>query len=305
MKDSNREALLITKGRDIPSLSGSIIWAKGIERQLGEYMKKVENVLGKGWQLYAQGQQLEKENLAFRKQLDTRALFQQWVREETARKPVGGKIFEIKRNKLRGNQLELEVNFDPKSIAVFKDVRNLVWLGFSVPIQIQNIAKDSKRVYPFAVSLDETLRIYRKTLVRVEQNPQISILVSNYHGHIQTLVAKGTQLRWEYFTAITASENRQAMFVRDLATAVTTFQEKTFLALQYCQAIDASVGELSTIDYDHKSMSECLAAIQTNVDKLNFESLANLEHWNINLSARIENALLERLTEAVKVYLIH
>jgi dynein heavy chain 1, cytosolic len=295
---------VVTKIRDIPALSGSIIWAKGIERQLGEYMKKVENVLGKGWNLYAQGQQLEREDVAFRKQLDTKSMFQQWVREETLRKPVGGKIFVIKRNKLRGNQLELEINFDPKSIAVFKDVRNLIWLGFSVPIQIQNIAKDSKRVYPFAVSLDETLRIYRKTLVRVDQNPQISILVANYHAAIQTLIAKGTQLRWEYFTGISVTENRQAAFVRDLATAVTTFQEKTFSALQYCQAIDVSVGQLSTINYDQKLFAGCLDSIQANVDKLNFESLANLEQWNLGLDARIERALLERLTVAIQVFIL-
>jgi dynein heavy chain 1 len=245
-------------------------------------MKKVENVLGKGWNLYAQGQQLEREDVAFRKQLDTKSMFQQWVREETCRKPVGGKIFAIKRNKLRGNQLELEINF-------------------SVPIQIQNIAKDSKRVYPFAVSLDETLRIYRKTLVRVDQNPQISILVANYHAAIQTLIAKGTQLRWEYFTGISVTENRQAAFVRDLATAVTTFQEKTFSALHYCQAIDVSVGQLSTVKYDHKLFVECLDSIQANVDKLNFEALSHLEQWNIGLDARIENVLLERLTVAIQV----
>ena len=32
---------------DLPPTSGSIIWAKQVERQLNTYMKRVEDVLGK------------------------------------------------------------------------------------------------------------------------------------------------------------------------------------------------------------------------------------------------------------------
>ena len=34
--------------RDLPPVSGSIIWAKQIDRQLSAYMRRVEDVLGKG-----------------------------------------------------------------------------------------------------------------------------------------------------------------------------------------------------------------------------------------------------------------
>ena len=34
--------------RDLPAISGAIIWARQIERQLGLYMNRVEDVLGKG-----------------------------------------------------------------------------------------------------------------------------------------------------------------------------------------------------------------------------------------------------------------
>jgi len=35
--------------RDIPPIAGAITWARQIERQLQTYMKRVEDVLGKGW----------------------------------------------------------------------------------------------------------------------------------------------------------------------------------------------------------------------------------------------------------------
>ena len=56
--------------RDLPPISGAIIWARQIDWQLQTYMKRVENVLGKGWELYAEGQKLQSESQAFRKKLE-------------------------------------------------------------------------------------------------------------------------------------------------------------------------------------------------------------------------------------------
>jgi hypothetical protein len=39
-------------------------WARQIEQQLLTYMKRVEDVLGKGWELYAKGQKLQSESTA-------------------------------------------------------------------------------------------------------------------------------------------------------------------------------------------------------------------------------------------------
>ena len=61
--------------RDLPPIAGAIIWARQIERQLQTYMKRVEDVLGKGWEHYAEGQKLQSESNAFRKKLDTRPVF--------------------------------------------------------------------------------------------------------------------------------------------------------------------------------------------------------------------------------------
>eukprot|EP01065_Artemidia_motanka_P046736 TRINITY_DN7156_c0_g1_i1.p1 TRINITY_DN7156_c0_g1~~TRINITY_DN7156_c0_g1_i1.p1 ORF type:complete len:4841 (+),score=1881.44 TRINITY_DN7156_c0_g1_i1:123-14645(+) len=43
------EARSMARVRDVPKVSGNIIWAKSIERQLHTLMKRVEDVYGKGW----------------------------------------------------------------------------------------------------------------------------------------------------------------------------------------------------------------------------------------------------------------
>jgi len=82
--------------RDLPPIAGAIIWACQIERQLQTYMKRVEDVLGKGWEHYAEGQKLQSESNAFRKKLDTHPVFQAWL-QDISRQNMGvdGHLFEI------------------------------------------------------------------------------------------------------------------------------------------------------------------------------------------------------------------
>jgi dynein heavy chain 1 len=173
--------------RDLSPIAGAINWAKQIERQLNMYMKRVEDVLGKGWELYAEGAKLASESSSFKRKLDTRPIYEAWLHEINRRDlQISGRLFDVQRTRntavhqshhsqVRPNGLgltngtvddhddqekqndgfsyALAINFDPQIITLFKEVRNLLWLGFSVPHAIGNVAKDAKRVYPHAVSL--------------------------------------------------------------------------------------------------------------------------------------------------------
>ena len=52
------EAHAMSQLRDLPPVSGAIVWARQIERQLDGYMRKVEDVLGEDWHLHSEGQKL-------------------------------------------------------------------------------------------------------------------------------------------------------------------------------------------------------------------------------------------------------
>jgi len=67
----------------LPPLAGSIIWARQIERQLNAYMRRVEAVLGKGWENHVDGQKLKADGDSFRLKLNTQELFEDWSRKVT------------------------------------------------------------------------------------------------------------------------------------------------------------------------------------------------------------------------------
>ena len=277
--------------RDLPPIAGAIIWARQIERQLLTYMKRVEDVLGKGWELYAEGQKLQSESTAFRKKLDTRPVFEAWLHDINRRDmAVNGRLFEIVR--LRGGGFQLAVNFDPQTITLFKEVRNLLWLNFQVPHMITNMAKDAKRVYPHAVSLMETVRTYGQTLDLVEHNQGIEWLVAEYRNEAQRMVAKGMLrilansldrvwnslgmgIRWDYFvnqydtarfvSSADGRDNRHIQFVREFASVVSVLQDKTNNVIDLYRDILRAVEDLATCAYTHEAFSELLSKIQAAV----------------------------------------
>ena len=56
--------------------------------------------------------------------------------------------------------MRLEVSFDNGMATLFKETRNLKWLGFDISFDLTLLARKVKDVYPVAVSLTEIIRTY-------------------------------------------------------------------------------------------------------------------------------------------------
>lgn len=126
---------------------------------------------GKGWENHIEGQKLKADGDSFRTKLSTQEIFDEWARKVQQRNiGVTGRIFTIESVRSRsgrGNILKLKVNFLPEIITLSKEVRNLKNLGFRVPLAIVNKAHQANQLYPFAISLIESIRTYERTLEKV------------------------------------------------------------------------------------------------------------------------------------------
>lgn len=320
------EAHAMAQLRDLPPVSGAIIWARQIERQLDGYMKKVGDVLGHDWALHAEGQKLQSESIMFRKKLDTRPIFEAWLHDVKKRQiSISGLLFNITKNRALGYALELSVNFDPQIIALFKETRNLLWLNYQVPHYINNVSKEAKRVYPYAVSLMESIRTYAQVTRQISEMSDVSTLLGGYQNDVQALVTKGIPLKWESFvhsydihikqtsyisngsidySSSNRSESKHVQFVREFAAAVSLLQSKTVTLAAINGTIQRALSDLETSSYDTASFQGRLDTIQMAVDQLNLENYVNLIYWVRGMNERIEAILLLRLRQAISAWIL-
>ncbi|GAA5979126.1 hypothetical protein JCM10908_002813 [Rhodotorula pacifica] len=311
------EAYAMAQLRDQPPVSGAITWSKQIERQLYHYMKRVEDVLGKEWSHYAEGQRLQTESQSFREKLNPRPIYEAWLADINRRNfQISGRLFNISKSRQQNGDLQLVVNFDAQIISLFKEVRNLLWLGYQVPHAISNVAKDAKRVYPYAVSLMETVRTYSQTVAKLEANPEIAPLVATVHKRAQDQIVKGFAFRWEHFVnsfdsrsngfsvspTLGGSGSKHTHYVREFASIVSDLQDRTDYLVDLYADVARTVDELGTCPYDASSFSALLASLQKTIDTLNLEGYANLEHWTAALDRKVEAKLADRIRQVVAVW---
>ena len=314
------EAHAMAQLRDLPPVAGAIIWARQIERQLDGYMKRVEDVLGNDWALHSEGQKLQSESSLFRKKLDTRPIFEAWLHDvQRKHVSISGRLFNINKVRAANYALELAVNFDPQVIALFKETRNLLWLNYAVPHQINNVSKEAKRVYPYAVSLMESVRTFAQTIRQISEMSDVSILLSGYQNDVQALISKGVPLKWESFLhsfdlhikpaaflsngaaghVSGSNESQHVQFIREFALSVSLLQSKTAALASINITVQKALVELESCPYDSSSFQDRLDTIQMAVDKLNLENYVNLAYWVREMNGRIKTTLLARLRQAI------
>ncbi|KAL8700215.1 MAG: hypothetical protein Q9224_001067, partial [Gallowayella concinna] len=307
--------------RDLPPVAGAIIWARQIEKQLDALMKKVEDVLGTDWALHAEGQKLQAETSMFRKKLDTRPIFESWLQDVQKRRiTISGRLFGLTKNRATGNTFELAIKFDSQVITLFKEVRNLLWLNYQVPHGVTSMSKEAKRVYPYAVSLMESVRTLTQTSRAIDTMPQVSEMLNGYQSTIQKLITKGIRLRWEFFVhsyeltpqqpaypttgpiprAVSGQgESNHVQFVRDFESVTALLQSKTVTLGKIYDSVMKSMQALQTCRYESDAFQSCLEGIQTAVDQLNLEGYANLQSFVGMLNQTIEGYLVQRLQMAM------
>ncbi|XP_072172912.1 cytoplasmic dynein 1 heavy chain 1-like [Diadema setosum] len=294
------KACKMSKVRDLPPVSGSIIWARQIDRQLSAYMHRVEDVLGKSWENHVEGQKLKADGDSFRAKLDTQELFDDWSRKVQMRQlGVSGRIFTIESTRARttaktGSSLKLKVNFLPDIITLSKEVRNLKWLGFRVPLAIINKAHQANQLYPFAISLIESVRTNERTNEKVEERSSITLLVAGLKKDVQSLISEGAHLAWESY--------KLDNYVQKLAEAVFNYQEKVDDLLVVEEKIDGEVRSLDTCHYSTQVLAEILSRIQKAVDDLSLHSYSNLPQWVAKLDLEVEKRLARRLQAGIQAW---
>ncbi|XP_075239024.1 cytoplasmic dynein 1 heavy chain 1-like isoform X4 [Convolutriloba macropyga] len=279
---------------DIPPMSGSIIWANMIERQLVAYLGRVEAVLGKSWEQQLEGAKLKSTGDAFKTKLDTLPLFEEWARNSSQKiVQQQGRIFAVESFRVRNaTKLRFKVNFDPEVISLYKEVRDLNAMGHRLPINVKNKSHQANQMYPFAVSLIESMQTYNRTCDKVDPVYSLSLLVAVLKRELHKLISEGCNLTWESY--------KLDHYVQKFSTMVFNFHEKAEDLVLIEDRVWKEVEKLGTCEYSSDVFSTILQKIQDAVDELNLASFSNLPFWVKIVEEKLEKKLVVRLEAGLK-----
>eukprot|EP00466_Bigelowiella_natans_P012270 jgi/Bigna1/52380/estExt_Genewise1Plus.C_70193 len=298
---SRSEASRMSRLHDLPPVSGAIIWLRQIERQLKLYMKKVEDILGKKWHHHVEGKNLRRIYDIFRKKLETaiqRDQLEGWIRRW--KKPASsqasqGVVFKIDEI---NEQPMLAVNFDKKLITLFKEVRNLSNIpNVRVPYEIQIQANEAKMKYPFAVRLEEVLRIYNRTCARINKYPLLEPMVARMKKKVQDTIYRGVGDGYHW------TSEKLKPFVSSLGSLTQVFQDNVDNLITKGAQVKEAILKLTKVDPEPKALEGVVQEIQSSVDYLEKNGYSNLGHYVSELDEQLENILAKRLKQLIKQWM--
>ncbi|KAF8817901.1 dynein heavy chain family protein, partial [Cardiosporidium cionae] len=299
------EAANICTIRNISPIAGSIVWARQIERRLQNLLKRIEDVLGRGWEQHSEGQPLKQDVDVFLSKLDPLGLFEQWLRDMKDIKRIddSSKIFTIR--KLGGRGYDLQINYPMEVLFVFKEVQHLQSMQFRVPYSIKILSDESKLCYPFATLLQETVRSYLQTNMHLQEREMGSAygkataaLVSFFRKEVQELLAEGMHLSW--------NSSSLELFTRKLSDKVFLFERKVEDAFHQSQLVLDALEKLRFLSISKANVSEffnVLKTTQTYINEFRLQNFSNIKEWFVQIDVQVETYLLERLTEVMKKWI--
>lgn len=306
-------AAKISRLRGIPPVAGKILWAKQMERQVHELMKRMGDVLGSDWGQQLEGRQLRRAGDELLSKLDARAFFRAWVTEwekeltnATSARIESYPIIIVPEG--REGKLVAKVNFDEKNELLFREIRQLKWLGFEkdIPRTLILVSEESVARYPHAMAIKTALRSY--AAVRALITPELEPLVMPQLLAIRECISEGFDVKLSTSTAV--SKKRRVRFdtrelpiwVANLTDLVVKFEERVEQLLRACDRVDIALDLLERVDYDNVKFQGILSSIQKSIDQMSLSGYADLDSWVNVVDQRMGEVLAKRLGDAMKAW---
>ncbi len=183
------------------------------------------------------------------------------------------------------------MNFDKNLVTLFKEVRNLDRLGLKATHKIRLTANEvfniihrmsfmckfilflhlissvsrchqARDVYPFATRLEELLRVYHQTCLRLDEQPELQMLVAVYKKGVQASLSQGMSIRW------TEEGKKLKAFVDKLSNGVVELQDKVEELASRYTIINTALKELGSCEPSPPVLRSKISAIQGVIDAL-------------------------------------
>lgn len=307
--DESQEKV-IANLRDIPPLSGGIIWARQIENQLQMLMRRIQDVLGMGWEDHLEGKQLKEVCDKLRSDLDINQIYEEWKTrnlqaEDSKYRSTNDFLLLVDAD--RAGFRMLRVNFDDRQVQVYKEVKYLEWLLPStdiknkiIPSTIKSRAVEAFNRYPVALALQSTLANYNNAKGKITAGSALLLIgqVQEVREAFNEAMGGSSKRKW-----VKWSSNELNDWVSQITSRVYNLQERVDEISKKVALAEKIIADLKTCDFDRRNLEVCILSLQTLIDELPPKVLSNVPQWVASIDKRVETILKDRLRDAIKAWI--
>lgn len=292
----NTEACFAARTRDFPPNAEKVIWTRQIEDRVKLALQRMEDVLGKNWEEFQDGQQIKAEVDSFLRICNSKTLVDTWLEEVKTRKKLdlGATVFHIFR--MGPRVLQLEVNCDSVQINIWKEFRFFSALNVRLPYSVRTSADESRAMYPVYIALEESLRANKSLADKFASDPRfqaMSPLLAEEQQRVLDSIQKGLKLKWE-------SEQVEEMAL-EFGKAIESMERKMTELTSTAQNVDRLLRKIKDLppSASAQEFQSCTTELQSYIYRLVESGYSNLKNYVEHLEKEMESILIEQCSNIV------
>ena len=290
----NDSASQMSKIKGIPDVSGKTIWYHQFNRKANVYKKRIEVILGENWESLNNGKKL-KEIIDFiisnsnskSKDLDK---FNNSIIQLDSSNYNLDKIYLIENKQ---NKYEIRVNFDPKLIDLFQEVR-LIQKFKNVSTIVISRSMENKTNYPFAIALGDAFRTFNNCCEKIKSEPKITKLIAKQKRDIQDLIKNNVLTTWSNFPKLDK-------FTKDICEKVSSFEETVRDLISKISQIESLFVQIQKSPLQKNLISEKIHNIQNIIDEI--VTCSNMKIWIKEVDTKLEGILIKKLEQVISTWI--
>ncbi|CEP03245.1 hypothetical protein PBRA_003005 [Plasmodiophora brassicae] len=287
---SQSSALNSLRGR--AAVSGAILWAQCLERQLDFWVARVSDVLGPNWMHHIEGLTLHQDTTNFHSNLsrfrdDT---FNGWLASSSLQK------FSADSPIVTLSGMRLMPNFPSEMSGLIQEVCSMLALGLHIPFDMRVMVSDARGKQPLAERLSCAFNTLWAISKYEDSDFTGQLLLASDLSRMHDCLLDCSNLVWS------ARENRLKQCVDSFVIAVETLRDKfeslrTLSATINCLLSDlATASGAAAVEIVNRMRNEISAILLP-------DAFVNIDHWIAQLDEKLLEILRLRVNRLLQQWL--
>ena len=290
---------------DVPTISAKILNRINVQTRVSDILRNLEIIFGSTWRDTSEGGTiLGKINTIVESQnIDT--VLKPWLASIPGITSSFLDMDVIKILLVRENKYEVKINFDFSLATLYKEVKNLIYMGINLPPQIVKVAKSLKYTHSNAVQVLELFQTFLSLSEKVESSIYISPLLRSELDRVWVLLGLASHTTWGDLVANNGWDLRAdhpQNLIRDLEQTTFDIIEQ----FHRLQKVEFKLSEQFTLIRNQaispQSAHKFVSKVQEIISEVQASREDNMHAFVNHLNWKLVTVLSEKILESLTFY---